>query len=143
MSETEASPASQPPAVPEPTAAPAKLREDEEVALDAHALELVSRHRERLESWVSGVGPALPAGEPQRWRRRTYVVDWKLQISYAGLYIATVTLFLLGFAASNIIILRVIQGIKLNAQVRTQEWWQEGDTGFYIILNLVIILFLV
>jgi hypothetical protein len=124
------------PAEPEP------LREDEEAAEDAANIGAVALHRTALERLPDDrrSSPA-PGTERPSWRRRTYVVDWKLQLSYAGLYVATITLFLVGFAASNLIFFRLLQGAKLAAKLPTREWWQQDDIGFYLVLNFVIVLF--
>jgi hypothetical protein len=132
------------PSAPEPAPAPAveTLRADEE-ALDAEqVMKLVAEHKNRLERMPDDLRPPAPGTERPNWRRRTYVVDWKLQLSYAGLYIATITLFVVGFAASNLIYLRLIQGVKLNAKLPTQEWWQQDDVGVYLVLNFVVLLFI-
>jgi hypothetical protein len=109
---------------------------------DEQVIKLVTAHKTHLERMPDDNRPPAPGTSRPSWRRRTYVVDWKLQLSYAGLYIATVTLFVVGFAASNLIYLRLIQGVKLNSRVATQEWWQQDDLGVYIVLNFVVILFI-
>jgi hypothetical protein len=135
-------PASVPAAVPAAADQPEALREDEDAVEAQQALELVARHKERLERMPDGPRPFPPGTSKPTWRRRTYVVDWKLQLSYAGLYIATVTLFVVGFAASNFIFVRLAQGVKLNSRTLPQQtWWQQDDLGFYIVLNVVILLF--
>ena len=143
---TTPAPAGPAPAAPAPEPAPAPavdtLRADEE-ALDAEqVMKLVADHKSRLERMPDDLRPPAPGTERPSWRRRTYVVDWKLQLSYAGLYIATITLFVVGFAASNLIYLRLIQGVKLNAKLPTQEWWQQDDVGVYLVLNFVVLLFI-
>lgn len=128
------------PAAAEP--APETLRVDEETLETEQVMKLVHEHKTRLEHMPDDLRPPVPGTSRPSWRRRTYVVDWKLQLSYAGLYIATITLFVVGFAASNLIYLRLIQGVKLNARLPTQEWWQQDDVGVYIVLNFVVLLFI-
>ena len=126
------------PLPPEPDA----LRADEEALEDEEVMKLVAAHKSHLERMPDDNRPPAPGTSRPSFRRRTYVVDWKLQLSYAGLYIATITLFVVGFAASNLIYLRLIQGVKLNSRLPTHEWWQQDDVGVYIVLNFVVLLFI-
>jgi len=135
-------PAAAPPAEPAPQPPVETLRPDEDALEAEQVIKLVSDHKSRLERMPDDLRPPVPGTERPSWRRRTYVVDWKLQLSYAGLYIATITLFVVGFAASNLIYLRLIQGVKLNAKLPAQEWWQQDDVGVYIVLNFVVLLFI-
>src|SRR5579864_4149634 len=118
MTDPAASPEPQPPAA-SPAPAPAQpvepLRPDEEALDDEQVMKLVAEHKLRLERMPDEVRPPAPGTSRPNWWRRTYVVDWKLQLSYAGLYIATITLFVVGFAAANLIYLRLIQWAKLNS----------------------------
>jgi hypothetical protein len=94
-----------PPAAPPPppAAPPEVLSEDEVVGDDAEALAALLAHKKVLEEMPDGRRP-FPAGTQRpSWRRRTYVVDWKLQLNYASVYIATVTLLILGFVVLNMI----------------------------------------
>ncbi len=121
---------------------PENLRADEESLEDEEVMKLVAAHKSRLERMPDDNRPPAPGTSRPSWRRRTYVVDWKLQLSYAGLYIATITLFVVGFAASNLIYLRLIQGVKTNMRLPKVEWWQQDDVGVYIVLNFVVLLFI-
>ena len=47
-----------------------------------------------------------PRGE-QTWKRRKLIVDFPLQLSYMGVYVATITLLAVGFAALNYVFTRV------------------------------------
>lgn len=125
-----------------PAPEPENLRADEEALEDEQVMKLVAAHKNHLERMPDDNRPPAPGTSRPSWRRRTYVVDWKLQLSYAGLYIATITLFVVGFAASNLIYLRLIQGVKLNSRLPTNEWWQQDDVGVYIVLNFVVLLFI-
>ncbi|HZU99119.1 MAG TPA: hypothetical protein VFF73_20600 [Planctomycetota bacterium] len=118
------------------------LRPDEEALDDEQVMKLVGEHKLRLERMPDDARPPAPGTSRPSWRRRTYVVDWKLQLSYAGLYIATITLFVVGFAAANLIYLRLIQWARINQHLVAQDWWQKDDAGVYIVLNFVVLLFI-
>jgi hypothetical protein len=105
-------------------------------------MKLVAEHKARLERMPDGLSPPAPGAGRPSWRRRTYVVDWQLQLSYTGLYIATITLFVVGFAAANLIYLRLIQGVRLNARLQAEPSWQQEDLGAYVVLNFVVLLFI-
>lgn len=118
-----------------PPAAPEMLREDEMVDDDAEALGSLRAHKRLLEEMPDGRRP-FPAGTSRpKWRRRTYMVDWKLQLNYASVYIATVTLLILGFVILNMIFYffehRMLALHKNGAIPETQSY------GYFAMANVV------
>jgi hypothetical protein len=131
------------PAAAQPAPPPEPLRADEEAddEAEARAFEQVRSQRERLTRMPDGPRPPEPGTSRPNWRRRQYVVDWKIQMSYAGLYIATLTLFIVGFAASNLIFRGLAQIVRQSKGLPQVYPWLADDWGYYLILNFVVLLF--
>lgn len=71
-------------------------------SLDEVLGELGQRKR-ALEGMPDG---PRPRGE-QNWKRRQFIVDFPLQLSYMGVYLATITLLAVGFGALNTVFTKV------------------------------------
>src|SRR5262249_11901746 len=93
------------PSLSSPPGAPAVevLSEDEMVDDDAAALESLRTHKRQLEEMPDGRRPFAAGTSRPSWRCRTYMVDWKIQLNYASVYIATVMLLIFGFVILNMI----------------------------------------
>lgn len=70
-----------------------------EVAFSLSELQTeVDKRRGQLQEMPDGPRPAAPRGS---YKRRNFMVDLPLQLSYVGVYIATLTLLTVGFIALN------------------------------------------
>lgn len=59
----------------------------------------VRARREKLDGMPDGPRPQ----GPRNWKRRKYMVDLPLQLSYVGVYLSTLVLLAVGFVALNIV----------------------------------------
>lgn len=101
---------------PDPRAASGELTADAVAGVEelspaeaAYSLDEVlgelGRRKQSLEAMPDGPRPR----GAQTWKRRRFIVDFPLQLSYMGVYVATVTLLAVGFAALNFVFVRVYQ----------------------------------
>ncbi|MBI3724356.1 hypothetical protein HY251_10450 [bacterium] len=118
------------------------LRADEEAPADGQ-LESLRAHKQKLEATLRGSAPFAPGTSKPAFWKRTYVVDWKLQLSYAGLYVATLALLVAGVALSNVIFLSLVRNVEAARKSGSTAtyWWQADDLGYYVVLNVVILIF--
>ena len=63
----------------------------------------LNRRKSALEQMPDG---PRPRGD-KTWKRRKFIVDFPLQLSYMGVYLTTITLLAVGFGALNYVFVRV------------------------------------
>ncbi len=128
-----------------PAPEPEPLRQDEEAPPDDGTIEQLRKQKQKLEAIALGSAPFPPGSSKPPFYKRTYVVDWRLQLSYAGLYVATLALLVAGVASSNVIFLNLVRNVEAarrKASPGTETfWWQADDIGYYVVLNVVILIF--
>ena len=123
------------------SAAPVEpLAEAELVSDDRALLDALRARRAGLEAIPDGPRPAAPGSERPRWRRKTYVVDWKLQLDYASVYIATIALLVLGFVVLNFIFYFFAQ--RMLALHRTGRIPEAESFHYYMFANAIFVVLL-
>ncbi|RMG11157.1 MAG: hypothetical protein D6731_16075 [Planctomycetota bacterium] len=128
------------PLPPEPSEEPvAELTLAEEAVEPGELAAEALRRKAELESIPDGPRPQV-GGAPAR-KRRTMFVDWHLQLSYVGVYLATAALLTVGFLALNQVF---ISFFRRALAIQTQRPFAEStDTVMLITLNVVLVLLLV
>lgn len=98
---------------------------------------LVARKHE-LEMMPDG---PRPKAEGMRYKRRRILLDWNLQLSYLGVYLGTLTLLGIGFAALNMIFASLYnQALRIQMQ---RSFEDETNLLFLGVLNVVFVIMLV
>jgi hypothetical protein len=102
--------------------------------------ELVGRLEERKRDLDSTPDGPRPRSE-EKYKRRKIFVDWHLQVNYIGVYLATVTLLVVGFIALNYVFTSFFQRALAIQSQRPFE--TQTDAVLLITLNMIFILLLV
>jgi hypothetical protein len=98
---------------------------------------LVARKHE-LETMPDG---PRPKAEGMRYKRRRILLDWNLQLSYLGVYLGTLTLLGIGFAALNMIFASLYnQALRIQMQ---RSFEDDTNLLFLGVLNVVFVIMLV
>ncbi|HBP20156.1 MAG TPA: hypothetical protein DEA08_20495 [Planctomycetes bacterium] len=103
--------------------------------------DLLAAVRERQQALSAMPDGPRPKPEGLRYKRRKILVDWNLQISYVGVYLATLTLLVVGFLALNMIFASLYKR-ALAIQVH-RPFDDETNLLFLGVLNVVFVLLLV
>jgi len=85
-------------------------------------------------------GPRPPTG--QRYKRRKLIVDFPLQLSYVGVYIATVVLLAVGFAALNLVFTAVYKRALKIQQQGIGPFQESPDLFILGLLNFTFVMLL-
>ncbi|MBL4847792.1 MAG: hypothetical protein JKY65_19940 [Planctomycetes bacterium] len=106
--------------------------------IDAQLYDTLIARKHELETMPDG--PRTKA-DGVRYKRRTVLVDWNLQLSYLGVYLGTLTLLGIGFAALNMIFASLYnQAIRIQMQ---NSFDDETNALFLVVLNVVFVIMLV
>ena len=98
----------------------------------------LAQRKAKLETMPDG---PRPKPEGLRYKRRTILIDWNLQLSYLGVYLGTLTLLVIGFAALNMIFASLYnQALRIQMQ---RPFDEETNVLFLGVLNVVFVLMLV
>lgn len=114
------------------------LTAGEEATTTAELLSNVRQRKLALDTMPDGPRPRDPS---RTYKRRKIFIDWHLQVNYVGVYLATITLLVVGFIALNYVFAAVYQR-ALNIQ-RTKPFDDETNLVLFLVLNAVFILLLV
>ncbi|MGE0708374.1 MAG: hypothetical protein AB7N76_18855 [Planctomycetota bacterium] len=106
--------------------------------VDEELMEAVRSRKQELDGMPDG---PRPQPEGMRYKRRTLLVDRNLQINYVGVYLATITLLVVGFLALNMIFAALYRR-ALQIQLQ-QPFDNETNLLFLGVLNAVFVLLLV
>jgi hypothetical protein len=107
-------------------------------AVDPDLYEALVARKHELETMPDG---PRPKAEGMRYKRRKVLVDWNLQLSYLGVYLGTLTLLGIGFAALNMIFASLYnQALRIQMQSSFEE---ETNLLFLGVLNVVFVIMLV
>ena len=107
-------------------------------AVSPELRDAIAERKQALETMPDG---PRPKPEGMRYKRRTLLIDWNLQLSYLGVYLGTLTLLVIGFAALNMIFASLYnQALRIQMQ---RPFDEETNVLFLGVLNVVFVLMLV
>ena len=106
--------------------------------IDPELYDALTARKHELENMPDG---PRPKPEGMRYKRTKVLVDWNLQLSYLGVYLGTLTLLGIGFAALNMIFASLYnQALRIQMQSSFEE---ETNLLFLGVLNVVFVIMLV
>lgn len=106
--------------------------------VDPELYDALMARKHDLENMPDGPRPK-PDG--MRYKRRKVLLDWNLQLSYLGVYLGTLTLLGIGFAALNMIFASLYnQALRIQMQ---RSFEDETNLLFLGVLNVVFVIMLV
>ena len=98
----------------------------------------VRSRRDRLDAMPDGPRPQ----GPRNWKRRKYMVDLPLQLSYVGVYMSTLVLLAVGFVALNIVFSTVYERALMIQQNRLEGLDYSPNMVLFILINFVFMMLL-
>lgn len=106
--------------------------------VDPELYDALTARKHELETMPDG---PRPKSEGMRYKRRRILLDWNLQLSYLGVYLGTLTLLGIGFAALNMIFASLYnQALRIQMQ---RSFEDETNLLFLGVLNVVFVIMLV
>jgi len=106
--------------------------------VDPELYDALVKRKHELENMPDG---PRPKAEGMRYKRRRILLDWNLQLSYLGVYLGTLTLLGIGFAALNMIFASLYnQALRIQMQ---RSFEDETNLLFLGVLNVVFVIMLV
>src|SRR5688572_29438159 len=99
----------------------------------------VRARREALDAIPDGPRPRVAGAAP--YKRRRYMIDLPLQLSYVGVYLSTIVLLGVGFIALNYVFSAIFQRAAKIQQYQ-EPWGESPELMLFLLANFVFVMLL-